>query len=531
MGVQPSKTELLLPSDTLRKCDPDRCWCDRPYHRKSRYVYVERGGKQREQLIQILFSADLGDLGDGSERYHDPMDMMSSMMMGGLPSMPWKDPSLWTVRDFDRLGEVMGELYNRERGRGMNRNAPGYGPYPPWPSEQPSWDDGGGRRRRSNRPGWTEYNRLEEQFRHMYDEYMRHRTENDSVLYGSDVDRRKDQYRYNMLKTLQEMWPQMSQMMMGQGQQMYGGHQNHPMMPSPPQMMPPPQNVYPPGPQMGTPHYGMDPAGMYGQYSPPMDGGMPNMQPGFYGRAKPSRGPRRPAFDTEHNDFDYAPFPRKYYMGPGRGGFGPGWNDGGTRSSDDPLAPAPPMPTRPKPGGGGPGGAGMNFGRYPGHHDYRAPMPSTPNDIPSVPLAAAGPPRSSPLQARPPPSADPLYTAQTPYPHASSSSSSSVYRGQDYVSGGAPLSSTAGILRNPTSTGTLSMPPYASGDGYPYVSLGGPDAMQTGPDMVTGGGNLRPDIKRKVSFQPEAGLARSRDEEEARGEAEAGAPPSKRDGL
>lgn len=245
--------------------------------------------------------------------------------------MPWKDPSLWTVRDFDRLGEVMGELYNRERGRGMNRS----GPYPPWsmpPPEQQAWDDGGGgRRRRSNRPGWTEYNRLEEQFRHMYDEYMRHRNENDSVLYGSDVDRRKDQYRYNMLKTLQEMWPQMSQMM--QQQQMYGAGQNHQMMPPPlpPQMMqPPPPSMYPPGPQFGMSpaagQYGMHHNG-YNMHSPSMMPGNGMMEPGMGRRRRPPE----PAFDTEHNDLDYTPFPRKHSMGRGRwnGGFGPGWDNGG----------------------------------------------------------------------------------------------------------------------------------------------------------------------------------------------------------
>lgn len=44
MGIQPSKTELFLPSQTLRECHPDKCWCDRPFHRSSRFVYVERGG-------------------------------------------------------------------------------------------------------------------------------------------------------------------------------------------------------------------------------------------------------------------------------------------------------------------------------------------------------------------------------------------------------------------------------------------------------------------------------------------------------
>lgn len=164
----------------------------------------------------------------------------------------------------------------------------------------------------------------------------------------------------------------------------------------------------------------------------------------------------------------------------------------------------------------------MLFDRYTDR--YRdAPMPSTPNDIPRVPISVATElPRSSPLSTQPP---DPLYTSQAPYP-------SSVYGGQDYVSGGVPVSSTRsmrpGILRNPTSTGnyTSQSMPYVSGEGYPYAS-GAMDGMQTGPDI-----SKRPGMGgRNVSFQPEAGLARSRDEEEARGEAEAGAPPSKRDGI
>lgn len=168
------------------------------------------------------------------------------------------------------------------------------------------------------------------------------------------------------------------------------------------------------------------------------------------------------------------------------------------------------------------GGGGMLFDRRPDR--YRdAPMPSTPNDIPRVPNPVVTElPRSSPLSTQPP---DPLYTSQAPYP-------SSVYgAGHDYVSGGVPVSSTGnmrpGILRNPTSTGNFASQ-YMPEERHPYVS-GAMDGMQTGPDFVAGG---RPGMpKSRVSFQPEAGLARSRDEEEARGEAEAGAPPSKRDGL
>lgn len=54
MGIQPSKTELFLPSQTLRECHPDKCWCDRPFHRSSRFVYVERGGTNMSHLSLSL---------------------------------------------------------------------------------------------------------------------------------------------------------------------------------------------------------------------------------------------------------------------------------------------------------------------------------------------------------------------------------------------------------------------------------------------------------------------------------------------
>ena len=78
---------------------------------------------------------------DGRERYHDMMDLMGKYMMGqgggGVGNMggvgggggmgtpdgvgvgwPFRDAREWTIRDYDRLGDVMKEFYDRERGRG-----------------------------------------------------------------------------------------------------------------------------------------------------------------------------------------------------------------------------------------------------------------------------------------------------------------------------------------------------------------------------------------------------------------------------
>lgn len=205
MGIAPSKTELFLPSDTIRVCSPDRCWCNGRHHRSSKYVYVERGG-------------------DGGERYQDPVDMMGEFLMGGGTGagMPWKNPGEWTVRDYERLGEVLNEWQMRERGRRRNPSAgiPAmmgggnvYGSSP--------WDGGGGGgRRRRTHPSWGEFERMQEtvedKFRRMAEEYQRHISERDSLLFGSASDHRREQYRNNMLKTLQEILPQLSQMMAAQ---------------------------------------------------------------------------------------------------------------------------------------------------------------------------------------------------------------------------------------------------------------------------------------------------------------------------
>lgn len=95
--------------------------------------------------------------GDGRERYQDPVDIMSQVMGGGMPQMPWKDPRSWTVRDYEKLSEVMEEWATRENGKSAPRG--GSGGFPNWPGMQQQgsggyWDGGdgnGGGRHRSSR--------------------------------------------------------------------------------------------------------------------------------------------------------------------------------------------------------------------------------------------------------------------------------------------------------------------------------------------------------------------------------------------
>ncbi|KAK4502191.1 hypothetical protein PRZ48_005616 [Zasmidium cellare] len=188
MGVYPSKTELFLPSETLLRCSPDRCWCKGSHHRgDSRYVYVERGG-------------------DGRERYHDGFDMMSQLMNGGggggWPA--WKDPSQWNIRDMERFGEFFGEWQMREVGRRAKMHGLGGGGGYGGPGV-----------------GRGEFDRMqaemEERFRRLGEEFSRGNEERDAFLFGSERERRKEMFQGNVLRMIQEMWPQLAQMAAAQG--------------------------------------------------------------------------------------------------------------------------------------------------------------------------------------------------------------------------------------------------------------------------------------------------------------------------
>lgn len=85
------------------------------------------------------------------------------MMMGGsgqgpqqqqqVPTMPWKDPRAWTVRDYEKLSEVLEEWASRENGKlnllNNNTNYSGGrggagGGFPNWPGMQGPQQGGGG---------------------------------------------------------------------------------------------------------------------------------------------------------------------------------------------------------------------------------------------------------------------------------------------------------------------------------------------------------------------------------------------------
>lgn len=270
MGVYPSKTELFLPSETLLRCTPDRCWCKGHHHRgDSRYVYVERGG-------------------DGRERYHDGFDMMSQLMgngngMGGVwPA--WKDPSQWNIRDMERFTEFFSEWQNREMGRkGRVNGAAGPGGI---------YGYGGGG------VGRGEFERMqsemEERFKRMAEEYARGNEERDAFLFGSERERRKEMFQGQIWRMIQEMWPQLASMASSGGGMMGGA------------MGFPPGMGGPIGAGFGGPWGGM--ANMGGGGSPMgwmgngngMAGAMPNMpfqspmDADGYGRRNYRRGRPRP---------------------------------------------------------------------------------------------------------------------------------------------------------------------------------------------------------------------------------------------
>lgn len=93
--------------------------------------------------------------------------MSQFMMMGGsgqgppqqqqqqqhVPTMPWKDPRAWTVRDYEKLSEVLEEWASRENGKLnlLNNNhtagrggAGAGGGFPNWPGMQGPQQGGGG---------------------------------------------------------------------------------------------------------------------------------------------------------------------------------------------------------------------------------------------------------------------------------------------------------------------------------------------------------------------------------------------------
>ncbi|EME45659.1 hypothetical protein DOTSEDRAFT_23658 [Dothistroma septosporum NZE10] len=419
MGVIPSQTSYYtLPSNAIRVCrGHDHCFCDGGYHRKEKYVYVDRRS-------------------DGRERYYDMMELMGKyiqnggmagsggggggMGQGAQMGWPFRDAREWTIRDYDRLGDVMKEFYDRERGRGrwapggndgggggtmgmpqmypgmapgmmsmspqmmgmnMPMNGPGMMPQPPMmppPTGESFAGSRSGARHQHQHPSMEEFQRLQQDLEDKFREYNRHM----GVLFGTEQDRQKDQYRTTMLKTLQEIMPQLAQMMAQQQTPMgMRGGMNPAMMGMNVPVGVPPQRMAMPSQNpmaYGAPNPAM--TGQVPEQTTPMQS--PYAAQGYnYDPMPPRRPYRRKKWQDRYDDGDAfcadteprrttTPWDSYPYHGPGPGRFG------GRRDGEDELLDGGAMPSRPRPGGGpfdGPGGVGM---RHDFNHDD--PLPPLP---------------------------------------------------------------------------------------------------------------------------------------------------------
>ncbi|KAK5114782.1 hypothetical protein LTR85_010095 [Meristemomyces frigidus] len=596
MGACCSNGRRYSPYETLRECQPDKCWCQGS-HRYSKYMYVERGS-------------------NGQERYHDPYDYINNRMLtgGGLPG-DWKDPGEWTVRDVDRLGGILSEYNRRAQGQPQMFGGVGGGAAPwmgpvtqvmPWMAGGP----GGGvgmpavammmrmadnpflkmprdNHRSNRRSSWEDeimqrIKRMEE----IAKEYEERMTSMRNHLYGSDADRQEELYKQRQNKLWQEFQQAQMQSMMGMGGVVnglggagIGGMGMGMAMPQGNPMMAAPQGFAGGGGMcqgmqgfggmgqmggfggmngMGGFGMGEGAAGMMDPRQAQMMGSMGGMgglgNGGGMGFGMGRRGGRRArrnlgfSGDDDYDDEDF---------GGGGGGGGGGFGGGRRRRRrggfDDgdlfgggfgdgrpsPRGPAggPRRPMRPD-RGDGPSGGGRGAGpdNDRGFFNEDPPMRTGYSpDILARRAAAAPPMQQRPATAEPSRAESPMRGAMpgSPPPGMHMRPSKAGAPGEQAPPPGAIPIQPGGHTGpgaadvDPYHTfrsaygGRESFPPYASGAGPPY---GGGDA---GPDTTqrtsAGPGHVGFD------FGPEAKLARTRDDEEMRGETDAGAQPGPRD--
>ncbi|KAK5708280.1 hypothetical protein LTR97_000820 [Elasticomyces elasticus] len=516
---------------------------------------------------------------------------------GGRPPFPYRVDN-WQTKDFDRFGDILSEYYNRERGRrssrmssplmgqammmqpgmvgvqggpGMGMTQPGYeyggggggggmgmpmmGNYSPWMN----MEDFQGRTRQGRYPTMTDFEHMRQQidnkFRRMAEEYQQSLDERDELMFGSEKDRREEQFRARMMKMIQEMSPQLSQffqmggqmggagsmagnpmtgMGMGAGGGMAGlggaggmGGMN-PMM----------------GGQMGAPNPMMSPqmggmmggAGMFG-------GGMDGMRGGRRGGRKGLRGlGGGGSWDEDEDDFLGG-------MGRNRrrrrrGGFGDDEDDmfGGGFGQVEAGRPSPrDPPPRPRPGGGqdrgdgpffdGGGRSGLAFDDGP--FDEQRPVrsafdePSPFAHRPEAGIRMGGSPFMSerPLSASDSLRVNPSSSPPSMRPNNPFSFSSDELRSQPMPDTDLFRGSSA---RSPYDRGGRSIPDYGGSSRAPSP-LPGPGILRTpgapprrrGSEVAFEGG--------VGAMEPEARLSRSRSDEDRRGEADAGSVPGPRD--
>jgi hypothetical protein len=478
----------------------------------------------------------------------------------GLVPPDWgmSNVSLWRPKDYEVMNRVLAQWMANQRGvtevpwaemgamGGMGTNGlqgmQGYGPPgyphppPPWGSWQAPWQGGyemgNGRRDPID-------DDLREKMRVLYD-----------INFGSEADKQEKQIQEQMLKRLQPLIPELTKLIALQQQSgLNGAGLNGGMMPGPP------QGGMPPGPMGmgGMGPYGfpggmpgmnpmMNPMAAMGGMNPMMGGGDPGMMGGGGDmgggfprrRPRPRRGIRDFDYDDEEED-DFGGFGR------GRGGHGGRRRRRGRYNFDDddlfgdrggdgeyvepalvvrieaiadyltdsrgPRGPPPRGPQRPRPsngggsgaGGGSVGGGGAVFDTFNDDARFRSvpagdPQPAqwtSPRRDAQPPMATAPPNRILiPIQ-------EPINSSPPPMP-----------------------------VNRPPPPGAIPIPP----DGVPPYHFFDMPTPPTYPGIrVDELPSARPIPIRRTHFREEAGLARPRQDEENRGEPQAGGPAAAHD--
>ncbi|GAB7327466.1 hypothetical protein MBLNU13_g11346t1 [Cladosporium sp. NU13] len=536
MGVSTSHPshaydQLYLPADCFRLCNPNSCFCGGSHahthshncghsncghHSRSKYVYVERNNLS------------------GRESYRDPMELIER----GLAPPGWgvNSMGLWRPKDYEVMrglvAQWMAERRGLMEGEMMGGGLQGYGTgtaYPPQYHQVPppwsQWQQGPWQGGQDGGMGKRDM---------IVDEETRDRTRlMHDILFGSDAEKQEKQVQEQLLKRLTPMIPELAKLLAMQQAQLNGASSNAGMMPGPlpaggmpagPMGM---GGMSPYGPAGGMP--GMTPmmypsAGMGGMH-PMMGGGDPSMMLGGGGDMGGGFSRRRNRGRRAMRDFDYDEDDDDDF-----GGFG-GRGRGGMRRrrrgrynfDDDDLfgdrggedsrfrGPPPRSPPRPRPnngdggGGGGStsGGGGAVFDTFNDDARFRTvpagdPQPaqwtSSRNTAPAPPPVATAQPPNRVLT----PVEEPVNTSPPPMP----------------------------INRPGPPQGAIPIPQERAPP-YRFYETTHPPTYPGIP--VDGFSPTRPIPIRHAHFRPEAGLARPRQDEENRGEPQAGGPAAPRD--
>lgn len=148
--------------------------------------------------------------GNGQEQYYDPMNYIGPMMMGGGWPGSWKSPQDWTTRDYDRLGDIMTEWLNRQRGR---QTGGPWVPSTPWmmgDNYQMPFPSG---RRQYDAPCGPDIASMMARVEALANEYRNHIGDLNDQLYGSLEERKEERWKQRQFK----LWREFQNMAMNGG--------------------------------------------------------------------------------------------------------------------------------------------------------------------------------------------------------------------------------------------------------------------------------------------------------------------------